>query len=110
MIELGDTLYRYTDYWSVKDTKEIEMRQYKVVKKTPFGVWVTNHEMFGQEKWMKYPARRQFAHTTKLSAMESFIARKNMQRMILQTQLDGCEQVRDNAKKMYEDMTDANTI
>jgi len=81
-------LYRYNDFdfrYNVDPTP----KKYKVIKKTPQGVWIDLNYNWGPEekKFVKLTAYKKFACETEEQALESYIARKSRQIKILKNQL-----------------------
>ena len=66
-------------------TTEIYLVEYKVVKHTPKGVWLTAG--MGSGIWVSKTARKRFAYPTREEALESLIARRERQVKILNAQL-----------------------
>lgn len=86
--------YRYEAYSSLAGAS-LELRTFKLVKETPSGYWIDNDEglfnysqILVKPKWVSKYARKRFCCVTKLEALESFIARKSRQILILQEQLN----------------------
>jgi hypothetical protein len=73
---------------------KVELRQYKIIKKTPQGAWIEYYN----KPWEKYTptndkfvlltARKKFACATKEEALVSFRAKKMKQIKILSAQLE----------------------
>lgn len=64
-------------------TVEVHLREFKVLKRTPKGVWlVLNYNGYVTSDYRRFvllDARKQYACPTKEKAIQSFIARKNRQ-------------------------------
>lgn len=94
--QVGDTWYRVQDtrYGSIDEygdvvhvRVELTHTEYKVVKVTPKGVWLS-FGFGGKDRFVLLGARKRFAHPTKEAALESLVARKERQTRILKKQLD----------------------
>lgn len=97
---MTDRWYRFEDvqYASLVDEfdnpvgtgrLDVVMRQYKVIKLTPKGVWlceVIGDFMSPDQRFVRRTARKRFACPTIEEATESFIARKQRQAKILTSQ------------------------
>lgn len=81
--------YRYEDIVTDLDEVQIRLRTFQLIKETPFGYWIAY--VRGRKKWMKKLSHRKYACLTKVEAMESFIARKKKQILILKAQLNVAE-------------------
>jgi len=84
----NDMVYAEIDEWGEaygRGRIEVNLYEYKVIKKTPKGVWLDN---YGFKKFVLKDARKRFACPTKQEALESFIARKKKQLKILKAQMD----------------------
>ena len=103
---IGDIWYRYmeTQYAAPLDEYErpmgygsvqINLNEYKVIKETAKGVWLTYAQpYFLTDKWKKFVllgSRKKFACPTKEEAMVSFIARKRAQIRIYKDRLESAE-------------------
>lgn len=75
----------YMDAWGDwvpgKTYTVVVLSTYRVVKKTPKGAWLTNG------KFVLDGSGKRGAHATKELALESFIARKKRQALLLESQL-----------------------
>lgn len=70
-----------------KGRREIRCSAYPIIKRTMKGAWIYTYDG-GGKKFVNLTARKQFACLTKQLALESFIARKQRQIKILNSQLD----------------------
>ena len=91
--------YRYEDvvYASMLDESErpigygtvgVELRKYRVVKRTAKGVWL---DLYGDRKFVLNDSRKRFALPTVELARESFIARKWSQIRIYRARISQAE-------------------
>lgn len=93
---MSEFLYRYDEkvYESYR-LPIIELTQFKILKRTPKGVWIQHHyykydrkkDDFIHKRFILLTARKQFACETKEKALESFKCRKRKQRLILEAKL-----------------------
>ena len=101
---MSDLWYRYEDIRYAPPLDEFDMpigggsvgimlREYRVVKATPRGVWLEHDNwLFDPEpKFVLQDSRKRFACPTIIEAKESFIARKNKQIRILAEQLSNAK-------------------
>lgn len=70
--------------YSGSSTLRIEMLEFPVVKITPKGFWILH---WTRKRFVRCPARKQYAHLTKMAAAEAFTARKRRHLGILLSQL-----------------------
>lgn len=102
--------------WGGSHTR-VELRKYKILKKTPKGAWIAETYGHGDgnyvstdKKWTSFTAQRPFAHRTKEEALVAFVARKRAQIRILESKMeraksamfqaeDSLRNVRANAKE-----------
>ena len=101
-------LYRYTNYLASAGVDEwgnsLGSRQalycipYTIIKETKCGYWV----MDGRKRFVYKDARKKFACLDKLTALESFIARKKRQIKILKAQINSVHEALYLAKKEQE--------
>ena len=79
------------DYYSTGPGKVvIQLREYKVLRHTPKGVWIECFEVnrFDRpERFVRIEARKRYACPTREEALESFIARKKRQASIYSARL-----------------------
>ena len=68
----------------------IHLREYRVVKHTPKGVWLEQH--FGGRRFVLSGSTKQFACPTVEAAKVSFIARKTRQARIYRSRMDDAEE------------------
>lgn len=68
-----------------KPRVELRLETFKMLRPTPCGVWIDND---GDEKFISLRSKKRFACPTKVEALESFLARKARQYLILTSQLD----------------------
>lgn len=75
--------YRYEDSkgWG----SQVWLRQFRVIRKTPRGVWLDD---YGLERFVLNDARKRFAYPTVELAWESFLIRKQKQIAHLKNQLE----------------------
>jgi hypothetical protein len=76
---------------------ELKCLTFKVLRLTPCGVWI---DYYSKEKFINFRSRKQFACKTKVEALESFLARKNRQAVILSAQLRNVEEAEKIGKAM----------
>jgi hypothetical protein len=76
----------------------VDLLEFPVMKKTLKGVWL---DVCGSKKFVLLTARKRFACQTKEEAIESFIARKKRQILILKNQLRNAEAALDLAVGSY---------
>ena len=101
---MTDLWYRYEDIRYAPPLDEFDepigdgsvgimLREYRVVKDTPKGVWLEHDNwLFDPEpKFVLRDARKRFACPTITEAKESFFARKNSQIRILTEQLSNAK-------------------
>ena len=69
--------YRYRDEYFREGDVRIFEQVLKVLKETPKGVWLNDS---GNRRFVLRDARKRFACPTRQEALESFIARKRLQR------------------------------
>jgi len=96
--------YRYEDrsYSTIIDADreifgsevKLECRQYRVIKHTPKGVWL---DVYGRKRFVLNSAIKRFACSTRVLALESFIARKDRQIGIYTSRLMQAKQMRQEA-------------
>jgi hypothetical protein len=88
-------LYRYENWQTAPlwddyefsrspSTTHIGLRDFQIVRTTPKGAWINYG---GTERFVKLDARKRFACPTKEEALQSFIARKEKQKRILNEQI-----------------------
>jgi hypothetical protein len=70
---------------------QLEMRWFPVVRRTPHGAWIDGNGI-GELRFIKLTANKRFAVNTQKEAIESYKARKEVQKKILQGQLDSLEE------------------
>jgi hypothetical protein len=80
MIDMN--LYRYESRVTANG-QMIYCDEFRVDRETPKGYWIED-----ETRWVSSYAKRRFAYPTRKEAWESFIARKNRQVKILQSQLN----------------------
>lgn len=81
---VNEVWYRYKD-----DVNGVIVEhEYEVRKHTPVGVWLN---VDGKDRWAKKDTLRPFAAPDKNDALESYMARKFKQRLILREQMDRVE-------------------
>lgn len=75
----------------------LELREIKfqIIKRTPKGAWI---DIYGDKKFVNLTARKKFACETIDKALESFIARKERQISILESQTRYAKRVLQMAK------------
>lgn len=110
---MRELYYRYDDYLSSGWTDYgapppsvvvITLQEFRVVSHTKSGVWLC-FVPFGEaskDRWVSNTARKRFACATKEAALESFLARKRKQLLILASQLDRATQAMQKAENMLE--------
>jgi hypothetical protein len=100
---VGENWYRYEDvalpngYFDVDgeyvtsgpSTIRVELRECKVVRETPKGVWVEKFD--GHETFVRHSATKKYAYSTLEEARKGFIARKNAQLRILNAGVRRCQ-------------------
>ena len=78
-------------------TLELELLEFRMVKKTPKGAWISRYwegnprfdirpHLSEERRFVRLGTRKQFAHPTKEEALESFRRRKKRQLKILEAQ------------------------
>ena len=85
-------LHRYSEcYWwtDIGLRLTVEPSEYKVVRETPKGYWIT--EGYSRTRFVLKGNGKRFAHENKEWAWHSFKLRKMRQRQHLLRQLDVCE-------------------
>jgi len=75
----------YGDPLPYKGRRDICCNAYPIIKRAPKGAWIS---IMGEKKFVNLTARKQFACETKQLALDSFIARKKRQIIILNSQLE----------------------
>jgi len=76
------------------DVVEVCLEQFKVIKETPKGYWLTFpwsapfHGEYNWKKWVSKTSRKRFAYPTKEEAWDSYCIRRKRRVMHLQRQLD----------------------
>ncbi|QDH84039.1 hypothetical protein KMC60_gp30 [Achromobacter phage vB_AxyP_19-32_Axy11] len=75
----------------------INLIEYTVIKYTPKGVWLN---VLGRKRFVLHQGRKKFAHADKKDAVESFVARKDKQIRILQSQQNNAITARNMAIEM----------
>jgi hypothetical protein len=104
---VGDIWFRYEDVKYAPSLNEfdepigegrlaVEMRQYKVIRETPKGAWISQYwpnTSFSsdEEKFVRNNSVKKFAYPTKEEARIGFIARKNAQLRILKAGVSRAE-------------------
>lgn len=69
-------LYRYKRIIGEdEDDTSVILLTYQVIKETKKGYWFNLHGV--KKKWTSKSAKRRYAHTTKIEALESFITRSS---------------------------------
>lgn len=81
-------LYRYNDYPGGVVLEE----QYRIVKRTPKGVWIELPSYPPKTKFVLTNAKKRFAHETLEGAKKSFFARKRRQLAILSARIDSIQE------------------
>ncbi len=98
---MTDCLYRYEEWVTgngVDDyddpypgyNLEVILKEYKIIKRTPKGVWIRLYDYYCGEipkRFVRLSATKKYACESKEEAYESFKARKNRQIAILSEQL-----------------------
>jgi len=83
-----DQLYRYVDIkyadYDFGPSTDVRLHTFRITKTTAKGVWIDNH---GKKKFVLLHGKKRFAYPTEEEALTSFIARKEMQQVILESQL-----------------------
>lgn len=69
--------------------------QLNLIKETPKGYWIgygfnIPGNLRSEAKWVSKTSRKRYAYPTKREAIESFIARKRLQKRILKDRLEFC--------------------
>lgn len=111
----GEVWYRVEDYrestgfdeWgeSLGCRPRVRVMEFQKLKDTPKGVWLRRR--FGSKnKWVSKTSKKRYAYPTKQEATESFLARKNRQIAILQSQLEHAKEVELIGKRMQERLND----
>lgn len=100
---VGATYYRYE---AITYTNGVSLycEEYKVIKVTPKGVWISNYfydgEFYTWKKFILLDAKKQWACDSKVKALCSFIKRKERQTAILLSQLDKASSALEIARSM----------
>jgi hypothetical protein len=61
---------------------KIECRQFRVLKHTPKGVWLSDTACLGYKRFVLNKSKKRFACATKEEAIDSFVARKKRQHSV----------------------------
>ena len=95
--------YRYHDYpsFSLYRGRNVELEVYIGLRETKCGWWVDMG--FDDEKWVSNRGKKRFAYPTKEEALQSFIARKSRQAMLLEKQLRGAKEALSIAKEIEKE-------
>jgi hypothetical protein len=103
-------LYRYdyittTSNSAILDlhTVDLSLHIYNIIKMTPKGKWIKYHNKKGR-KFVLNNTRKKFACETTEEALNSFIARKQKQIMIVTNQLKDIKNALNKAMKMVPDL------
>lgn len=83
---------------------EITLFEWNVERETPQGAWLTIYG--GNKRWASKVSKRRFACSTKLDAIDSYLARKRKQRSIYQSKVYLVEHVIQKAKGIRADLVD----
>lgn len=81
---MSKSFYRYNEIRYSESTLMLVKSEYPITKETKHGVWIDN---YGQKKFIKTDAHKQYASSTIEGALESYYARKRRQIRILKHQL-----------------------
>ena len=93
-LSLG-TMYRYVDSrysigsedYGYSTRVSVSILEYSVIKQTPGGVWIQDEWRIMKPRFVLNRGKKRFALETKELALQSFIARKRKQIIILRNQL-----------------------
>lgn len=84
----GCIFYRYVNHRTISGV-HIYLHKYVVSKVTEKGVWVVPENFSSSyRKFILLSAKKKYAHASEKEALDSFIARKKRQILILQSQLE----------------------
>ena len=89
-------VYRYNNY---AYGYTADLHKIRVVKETSKGVWIS---VENRPKFILLSAHRKYAHLTKKEALESFIARKQRQIILLNAQLHSSKLSLASATRLLE--------
>lgn len=89
-------LYRVDGHAYTDGSVQVSTYSYPITGTTPKGVWV---DVFGDKKFVLSAAKKRFAYPTEDEALQSFLARKKRQRIILRDQLQRVERLIAEAKR-----------
>lgn len=82
----------------------VEFYEFRFLRKTPRGAWI---DVWGKPKFILDGARKRWACPTKQEALESFLARKKRQALILSRQMDDVKEASMLAERMYQEILDS---
>lgn len=70
---------------------ELKERHYKLLKRTPKGVWIRDDGSMRSKRFINQTRTKQFAHETREKALEAYIARNGCNQSILRGKLSHLE-------------------
>ena len=83
---MKDVLYRYDIKYMYSGMRELELNEYKIIKRTRCGVWI--YLDYGRKKFVNLTANKKWACETEEQAKKSFKMRKIRQAERILEQLD----------------------
>jgi len=90
------TLWRAEGYYYEDGKCSIEMWPYRVVKRTPKGVWIVSDTyLYGKEKFVLLSGRKRYAYPRQEEALESLLMRKKRQVKIIEWQMKAANTIID---------------
>jgi len=91
-MEIDNYVYRIEAYHIAEYSASIRCEKYKIVKRTPCGVWI--EECTGFRRFINQNARKQWSYPTHKEALQGFVARKKRQLQILSVQIECAEKLK----------------
>jgi len=111
--EVEECAYRYEEVrysWGVDEWEnalpghdlKVYLRSYKIIKRTRKGIWIKlfKYSPLEDKKFVNLTSRKKFACLTKEEAIDSFIARKKRQTLILNGQLKDANEALEMAERL----------
>ena len=96
------TLYRYDDPMDL-EFRELTLRKFDVISKTPRGFWINRLPYGYKKKWVKDGGKNIFAYASQKEALKNYIERKKFQVDVKQFQLEQARKNLNNAEGILKE-------